>query len=130
MARYSGASLYVSYNGTALSYVRNISFTDSANEIDASAATDTRETYVAGLIGATWDVEILDDDTSNNNYNALAPQTEGTLIIAPQGTASGKRKITINQALVLERNPTYPYDDVVSISASGRLNSAASLATY
>jgi hypothetical protein len=128
--RYSGRDLYVSFNGTALSYIRSLGDNDEAAEIDAGAAGDTREFFLAGLMSGDFDGEMLDDDTTNDNYNAVAPQTTGTLIIAPQGTGSGKRKITYSQTVMLTRGRSYPYRDVVVISFSGRLNSAPTLGTY
>lgn len=130
MARYSGQNLYVSFAGTALANIRSIEDSDEANEIDASAAGDTREQYLAGLLSGTWSAEMLDDNSSNDPYTAVAPQTTGTLIIAPEGTSAGKRKITYNSALALSRSRSYPYDDVVMINAEGRLNSAPTLGTY
>lgn len=130
MARYSGRDLYVSFNGVALSPIRSVELNDEAAEIDATASQDTRGQFLAGIINGDWSVECLDDDTTNTTYNGLAPQTTGTLIVAPQGTASGKKKITYDSAVALTRGRSTPYGDVVMLTGGGRLNSAPTLATY
>ena len=130
MTRYSGRDLYVSFGGTSLAPIRSIDVNDEANEIDGSAAADTRGVYIAGLVSGDWSAELMDDDTNNTVYTAVAPQTTGTLIVAPQGTATGKKKITYNDVVALKRGRTVPYGDMVVIAASGRLNSAPTLGTY
>lgn len=130
MARYSGRDLYVSFGGTQLSPIRSIEMNDEADDIDGTAAGDTRGFHIAGVIDGDWSVELMDDDTTNTTYNAVAPQTSGVLIVAPQGTATGKKKITYDTAVVLQRGRSIPYGDVSMITASGFLNSAPTLATY
>jgi hypothetical protein len=121
MARYSGRNLYLSYDGTVIDTVRSVTWSDEADDIDATAAGDTRKFFLAGLIEGTLDVEALDDDTTSNVFDALVPQNEGTAIWGPDGTASGNKRFT-SAAVVTSREQEAPYDDVVTIASTVRLN--------
>lgn len=130
MARYSGKNLYVSFNGTAISPVRSITIDDESPEIDATAAADTRGVFVSGVPLSSWSVEAMDDDTTDTTFSALQPGTSGSLIVAPQGTATGKKKISYTDAIALKRSRATPYADVVMVTASGRVNASETLGTY
>jgi hypothetical protein len=52
-------------------------------------------------------------------WTALAPGNQGTVIVGPQGTATGSIKHTI-PAVVMTRNGEYPYKDVATIVVTMR----------
>ena len=129
MARYSGRDLYLSYDGTVIDTVRSVTWSDEADDIDATAAGDSRKFYLAGLIDGSLDVEALDQNDNSNVFNALAPQNVGTAIWGPNGTASGEKKFTA-AAVVISREVEAPYDDVVTITSTIRLNELPTASTW
>jgi len=129
MARYSGRDLYLSYDGTVIDTVRSVTWSDEADDIDATAAGDSRKFYLAGLIDGSLDVEALDQDDSSNVFNALAPQNIGTAIWGPNGTTTGEKKFTA-VAVVISREMEAPYDDVVTLTSTIRLNTLPTAATW
>lgn len=130
MARFSGRSMYLTFSTSTITNLRSVDIEEQAAEIDASAAGDTRETYVAGLIGSSLSAERVGDDADTTLYNAVAPQSTGTIIFGPAGTASGKRKYTWGDTVSLQRNEATPYDGVNTMSLNFRLNVAPTVGTW
>jgi hypothetical protein len=76
-------------------------------------------TVIDTVRSVTWSDEA--DDTTSNVFDALVPQNEGTAIWGPDGTASGNKRFTA-AAVVTSREQEAPYDDVVTIASTVRLN--------
>lgn len=129
MARYSGRNLYMTYDGTVIDTIRSITWSDEADDIDATAAGDTRKNFLAGLIEGSLDIEALDDDTTSTVFDALVPQNTGTAVWGPDGTASGNKRFTA-AGVVVSREMEAPFDDVVTITSTIRLNETPTADTY
>lgn len=129
MARYSGRDLYFEFDGTVIDTIRSLTWSDEADDIDATAAGDTRKVFLAGLIEGSLDVEALDQDDDSDVFNAMVPQNTGDAVWGPDGTASGNKKFTA-AAVVVSREMESPYDDVVTITASLRLNEVPATAMW
>jgi hypothetical protein len=129
-SRYTGTLLYVSFGGTAMTGdQRAFQVTESAGEINATAGSDPSEVYLAGFIGREATMDQLGTTDGTTNWNAMPPGASGSLLWAPQGTATGKPKFTALSKL-LERSQSYPYDDVVSVTYRWRINADPGTAIY
>ena len=130
MAEYAGKSLHVEFGGTDLSGdFRRMTTTESQNLADATAGSDTYRTYVSTVTDGSADVELVDQTDGSALWTAIAPGTEGTLIWAPYGTASGKAKYTVD-AIVGDRGRELPYDDVVTTTATFQFSGTVAESVY
>jgi hypothetical protein len=117
--RYTGKDLYAEFicpAGTiALSGdQRSLSVDREVDLVDISAADEGDKSYLATLKDGSAEVEVLDQGgTAATDLEAAMPEgTFGTLIYAPQGTASTKPKRGF-AAFVNSVGVEYPYADVV-----------------
>jgi hypothetical protein len=114
MARYAGTALYVKFGSTVMSGDHRVLKTsEKADSIDATAGADTRKTILPGLAEGDASLSMLGTIGGTAPWAAVAPRTNGTLEWAPEGTAAGKPKYTVD-SYVLGRDASYPYNDVVS----------------
>lgn len=131
MAKYTGVDMYASFGGTSVAgYGRSLEVNQQTDDIDASTYGGIDREYLAGPIGRSATLQILDDDASSTVRSKFSPGSTGTLIWAPKGTSGGKPKFTVGTAVVTEANLSYPYDDVVVISVTMRLSGAVTEGTY
>lgn len=134
MTKFVGSSLYVEFGGNDISTdFREWNDNEEGAVVDASAGADTARTYLATLLDgkATWNGLYQADGTAATYvYNACAPLTAGTLIVGPEGTASGKPKKTITSAIVTKRDRKIPFADVVELSIEWQYSAAPSDGTF
>lgn len=127
MAEFTGKDLVLSwiYSGGTLalgSDYRTCTWTPTVAYADISAGSDTHVGRLTALKDSTAACTLVDSVLSNA-YTNLDAGTQGTLIIQPQGTASGKRKITM-PAFCDGAVPTYTYNDTTTISVNFTGNGA------
>jgi len=125
MSRYSGTDLYVEWINSSGTVVlsgdyRTLDIPESADEIDASAGSDTRKQTLAGQVSATWTLELLPQGSGTVLFAAVAPQSTGTLRWSPEGTVSGKQQKSA-AATILGRNEAFGYNDVTTLRINGSL---------
>lgn len=96
---------------------RNVTWNPSVAYVDTSAGSDTQIARLPALKDATAAIELVNPVGSATIIAALQPKTAGTLIIGPEGTASGKRKITFPAYCDGAQTP-YPYADVATITCN------------
>jgi hypothetical protein len=65
------------------------------------------------LLDDTFSLEALLDGTAA--WAGCAPNTEGTFVVSPEGTAAGKPKTTV-VALVTKREKSIAYNDLESMT--------------
>lgn len=126
MPDYGGTALYAAWvnpGGTVVlsADYRTISYNPSVDLVEATAGSDTAKTYVAFQKDGKVSYSGLMQAGGTALSNALAEGTGGTLIIAPEGTATGKQKITI-PAISLGANFQWPYNGLVEISCEFQQN--------
>jgi hypothetical protein len=122
MAKYTGKDLVLSwiYSGGTVSLggdYRQCNWNPSIGKTDKSAGSDAQKTYLSTQKDVTASVTLVAQAGGTALEDALAPGVEGTLIIQPEGTASGKRKHTLpcfSDGIV----PSYPYNDIVVYNCS------------
>ena len=134
MARYSGKNLYIEWiddSGTLVlsGDYRTLEIPESADEIDASAGSDTRKVTLAGQVSATWTLELLPLESGTALFERVAPQNTGTLRWSPEGTASGKQQ-KYAAATILGRSETFGYNSVTTLRLNGSLTSDSTLGTW
>lgn len=134
MVHFTGANLYVSFKGTAISGDQT-SYNDDEEMgmVDTSAGADAARTYLNTLLDGTAKVTAYFDTTATaatDPYNLCAPGAEGTLIVGPEGTAAGKPKKTLSSVRVKKRSRKIPYDDNVEMDLEFQYSSAPSDGTW
>lgn len=96
---------------------RTVSWNPSTAYAEVTAGADSQVGRLPTIKDATASVELVGQAAGTALATLLAPQQAGTLIIGPEGTATGKRKITL-PAYSDGATVSYPYADVVSISCN------------
>ena len=102
---------------------RRCDVSETTDLIDASAGADAAKTYVAGLKDSQVQVTTVYQSAGTVLLDAVDDGTSGTLVISPEGTSTGARKITI-PALVQSRAIPFAYDGLVEISVTFQGNGA------
>jgi len=118
------------YSGGTISLAgdyRTVSWNPSTAFEDVSAGADTQIGRLPTLKDATATVELVTQTSGTAIAAALAPQTAGTLVIQPEGTASNKRKITL-PAYSNGATLAFPYANVSTISC--QFSGSSTLANY
>ena len=119
MTSYAGSTLYATWvtsSGTTVlsGDFRTFTLTPTINLYDETAGADSHAQYIPGLKNATCSFGCLQQASGTAFYTALIEGAQGTLIVGPEGTASGKQKITI-PAISMGVTWTQPYNELVSI---------------
>ena len=128
MAVFSGKGLVVKFGSDSLTHVRSASVTSAINTVDITAAADTFRGILTTVTSFEASVEMLYDDTSDLFDTELAVGASQTLIVNPEGIASGAIKIS-GTAIVSNVEFSAPYDGLVVASVSFTGNSALTIGT-
>jgi hypothetical protein len=133
MAQYTGKDLYVSFDGQVVgARFRSLKTKEEIDLKDQSAGSDVAKTYLNALEDGDAQLEFLDvagGTAATALWQVCDKGAEGDLIWAPEGTASGKPKHTVN-AIVKTREREFPYDDVVSGTITFQFSGAVSDSAY
>lgn len=134
MAEFTGTNLVLSWiwSGGTVSLngdYRTCSFNPTVAYADISAGSDTHMSRLTTLKDSTASVTLVDSSPGTAVYASLNPGVAGTLIIGPEGTASGKRKITM-PAFCDGAVPTWTYNDTVTIAVNFTGNGAFTDGAY
>lgn len=124
MARYTGKDLAIQWiwsGGTTWleGDYRSMTTTEDQESADSTAGDDTYKAYIPTVADASGEVQLLDTSgtAGTAEWGAIAPANTGTLVWYPEGTASTKPRHTA-PAFISSRQRDFPYDDVVTITAS------------
>jgi len=90
---------------------RAVDWNPSVAYVETTAGQDTQVGRLPTLKDATASVELVNQTNGTALVAATQPGQAGTLIIGPEGTATGKRKITF-PAYCDGGVPSFPYADV------------------
>lgn len=134
-SRYVGRDLVVQWITTAgtanvSADFRNLETSEDTDTADASAGTGLHKQFIPTHKNTTISYEFLDLTDGSVNWNYFAPQTAGTLIWSPEGTASNKMKYTTTDVFVVSRNRTFPYDNVVNVNVEFQSNMTPTLGKH
>ena len=128
MAVFSGKGLVVKFGSDTLTHVRSASVTSAINTVEITAAADTFRGILTTVTSFEASVEMLYDDTTDFFDTELAVGASQTLIVNPEGIASGAIKIS-GTAIVSNVEFSAPYDGLVVASVSFTGNSALTIGT-
>lgn len=103
---------------------RTCTWAPTVNYVDATAGSDTYTSRMAGIKDATASITLVAQTAGTIINAALQPGLSGTLIIQPEGTATGKRKITF-PCFCDGASYDHPYEDIVTISCGFSCNNSA-----
>ncbi len=122
MAKYTGKNLAVRWHTgggtvTVTSVRRSFETSESQDDADATAGTQTYRDHLSTFTDMTSTLEYLDQNNSAGStiFEGFVPGTEGTVEWSPNGTASGNEK-ELGTAYVASRDKTMPYDDVIAVT--------------
>lgn len=129
--RISGKDLYITFAGTDISGdFTSVSISDEDDQIDVTAGSETTHYFISlARRTGSCDFEAFYEGTTTI-WDAIAPGSAGTLIIAPKGTATGNPKWEWSRALVQNRDADMPFDDAMTVSASFQFSSLVSETAY
>lgn len=108
---------------------RTVTWTPAVDIVDGTAGADTSKTLYMGKRSATCDITLVTQAGGTALNAALDAGVTGTLIVGPEGTATGKPKITFpsfSQGAKLD----YPYNDVAVISCTFASQGAYTVSNY
>jgi hypothetical protein len=108
------------YSGGTLSLdgdYRTCKFTPSVDIVDGTAGADANKVKYMGMKDATADITLVAQTGGTALNSALDAGVGGTLIIQPEGTATGKPKITF-PSFSGGASYEYPYNDVAVLSCT------------
>jgi hypothetical protein len=134
MTKYSGKDCYIAWihaGGTAVlsDDFRDISEKPSVKLSDASAGDDEDETFVATIKGGLISYSGLLSAGGTVVINSLVEGAVGTIIIGPEGTATGKPKRTY-PAISMGPVQRHPYSDIAEVTCDFTKNGALVKSTY
>lgn len=134
MTAFSGSALYARWvysGGTAVlsGNFRTFSFDPDINLIVSTAGATADESYVNGVKTgqAQWTSVMQSAETALQT--ALAAGVPGTLEVGPEGTVTGKPKLTI-PAISKGLKYNEPYNDIVTLTCSFTKNGALGNTTW
>jgi hypothetical protein len=116
---YSGGTIVLSGD------FRTVNVSRSLDIIDATAGADTYREKLPSFGDTEVTFSSVMQEGATALVSALAQKTYGTILIGPEGTATGKPKFAVAAYSV---GPTYniPYNDVVEFACSWISNAAPS----
>ena len=126
----TGKDAYISWASSAGTInlstdYRSVSINESVDTAETTAGADTHKTYLPTIKSATIDYSGLFPAGSAGTalYAALAAGVQGTLTIAPEGTATGKLSKAY-PAISMGATFDTPYADVVTVNCTFQSNGA------
>src|SRR5690349_10910822 len=94
---------------------RKADWSPDVETIDTTAGVDTVRSFINSFINATASISLEDQTNSAGTATALAPGTKGTLILSPEGTATGKHKILF-PSMSKGAKYSFPFDGIAEIT--------------
>lgn len=108
---------------------RNVTWSPSIAYAETTAGSDTNVGRLTTIKDATAAIELVNAAGGTALYAALNAGVAGTLIIGPEGTATGKRKITFPCFSDGAQYPM-PYADVATVTCGFTGNGAYTDSAY
>ena len=134
---FAGSALHATWTTTASTVTistefRNFQFTDSGEDIDATAGADiyrrTLDSFQTCQVTASW---LMQSTQGSAEVTNLRKGTEGTLVWGEAGSAAAGTPIKRTlPAKVSTSSWTTPYNDVVSIDCTWIQNGALTIEDY
>lgn len=131
MAEYAGSALYMQWiysGGTVVlsGDFRTFSSQPSVDLYEATAGADTHKSFLPGVKNATLQTGLVAQSDGTALLASVREGTQGTLVVSPEGTASGKLKETY-PAIAQGPQRTQPYNNVVEYAITFQQNGTPTL---
>ena len=134
--RHTGKNMYITYNGTVLSAdYQTVTVKREFGKAEKTAGADSHASYIPTYGDTSVELEVLKKGGTAGTtewgvlVGALGTSTDGTLIWAPEGTASGKPKTTAT-GFIESLETEYPFDDIVKVTITFQCNATPSDTVY
>jgi hypothetical protein len=111
-------------------HVNNVSLNRDAPEIDTTTFQDTSKTFIADFDGASISIEGNANATVMGYLHPIVGQAAGTFNWGPEGTASGKRKMTGECVCTGVTENAVPAGKQNTFTATFRVDGAITFTTY
>jgi len=128
MAVFTGKNGVVQSGTGSIGEVRSYSLSQTADTVESTSMGDSAKTYEATLTDFSGSIDCYFDDTDSVQTGMTVGSTI-TLNLAPEGTASGKYKLT-GSAIITDKSITASNDGLVEMSLSIQGSGALSIGTY
>lgn len=129
--RISGKDVYVSFAGTEIhGDYTSVGIREVGESVDVTAGADDVHFYVPIRKDGTIDFEAFFNASTLTVWDAIEPNSTGTLTIAPKGTAAGSPKIECSRAIVNGRDMNAAFDGDVRVTATFQMSAALTSSTY
>jgi len=130
MTSITGGALYCAFKGVVLDTdFRSFSAAEDGGVVDASGGSDANRTYLTTLKDGTASLGIMMQAGDTATWTAVAPLASGTLEWAAEGTAATKPRHYV-QAIVISRERSMAYDDLVVADVEFQFNGSVTDTTY
>ena len=128
MSDYTGRNLYMTFIHPAGTVVlntdyRSVNTDEQIDLVDVAAGSDTDRTYKIAIKDGSIAYAGLHQAAGTAIKQALEAGNIGTVILSPEGTASGKPKETY-PVISMGAKMAYPYAGAVEVSCSFQKNGA------
>ena len=134
--RYTGKNMYITYNSTVLSAdYQTLTVKREHGKAEKTAGADAHASYIPTYADTSIELEVLRKGGSAGSaewgvlIGAYGTSTDGTLLWAPEGTASGNYN-TSATGFIESLETEYPFDDVVKLTITFQCNAAPTEGKY
>jgi hypothetical protein len=120
------------YSGGTISFAgdaRSVAWNPSIEMVDATAGADTVRKRLTTFKDASASIGLVDQTNAAGTASALDAGVSGTLIVGPEGSATGKRKITF-PSFSQGAKYSWPFDNVAEITCDFMANGAYTDSVY
>ena len=129
MAVFTGKSGVVQTSSNDIAEVRSYSITESGDTTESTAMGDSAKTYEPTLTEFSGSIDLYFDDTDSSGQVSLTIGSEFTLNLAPEGTSSGKYKLS-GTGIVTEKTITAAHDGLIEMTIGFQGDGALTIGTY
>lgn len=127
-------SFSIDDSGTTLrdisAHVNSVNLNRDAPEIDTTTFQDTAKTYIADFDGAEISIEGNANATVMGYLHPIVGQAAGSFVWGPEGTASGKRKMSGECVCTGVTESAAPQGKQNMFTAKFRVDGAITFGTY
>ena len=110
-------------------YLTSVDWSQSADTAEASTLGDSAKEYIPGMTDATASVEGIFDPTAGTLLGSMVGGTAAPFQYGPQGTASGKVKLSGSWICTGFSAPS-SRDDAVTFGAEFQVTGAVTIGTF
>ncbi|MDC3382355.1 hypothetical protein OAV94_01010 [Candidatus Pelagibacter sp.] len=123
MATHKGSEGLIKVGTSSVSEIRSYSIEESAETLEDTSMGDAARTYKPSLTSFSGSLDVFWDETDTSGQGALSIGSEVTLVVYPEGDATGDTYYT-GSAIVTGVSRTGAFDGLVEASISVQGNGA------